>query len=330
MGVPGTSRRGSHRRYRESYVSLALDMLYCSTRIIGTTRKRIGSGFFITVKSERDEHRWGYLVTADHVLKGHTETWVQAPAPGTAGKLYEPIPVSEWRRGIGGADLAIAPVSWLGDDERRFWAWEVEKTLPIEVATSGPAAGLTPVKTLVSPLLGSTVFYIGLLAPLDRSMARSGTIGAIDQTGVPHSHGHQYPCHLVDCRSYGGFSGSPCFLLLQHPGLSPVTPPFGMTELGPMSVMNYFVVLCGMVTDHLKSDEDDPVSAYGVSVLLRSNEIKEALMSKDFRDERLEWDIARASAEPAKPAEPIMEALGVHPSLPTVALPNQPASGPEG
>jgi hypothetical protein len=70
--------------------------------------------------------------------------------------------------------------------------------------------------------VGDTVFFGGLLGQVESMgkanvpMIRSGTVGALHQDGVPmrladntliYVHGH-----LVDCRSFGGFSGSPCFV----------------------------------------------------------------------------------------------------------------------
>jgi hypothetical protein len=70
--------------------------------------------------------------------------------------------------------------------------------------------------------VGDTVFFGGLLGQVESMgnanvpMIRGGTVGALYQHGVPmrladntliRVHGH-----LVDCRSFGGFSGSPCFV----------------------------------------------------------------------------------------------------------------------
>jgi hypothetical protein len=53
------------------------------------------------------------------------------------------------------------------------------------------------------------------------------------QHGIPHDGDYGYRTHLVDCRSYGGFSGSPCFVELAYPGLIPMIP---MTGPAPEAV----------------------------------------------------------------------------------------------
>jgi hypothetical protein len=75
------------------------------------------------------------------------------------------------------------------------------------------------------PYMGDPVYFIGLLAfvpEMHRTnipMVRSGTLGAMNQRGIPMrlSSGFQFQVegHLIDCRSWGGFSGSPC--LIQNP-----------------------------------------------------------------------------------------------------------------
>lgn len=132
----------------------------------------------------------------------------------------------------------------------------------------------------MSPHLGSTFHYVGLLAPLDRPMVRSGTIGAVDQIGVPHDYdGCSYACHLADRRSYGGFSGSPCFLEIPFSGLTAKPPPPWLPKAsGPVGRITFTHVLCGMFTEHL--DSEDPmkaVSRLGVGIMLRASDICRAI-----------------------------------------------------
>jgi hypothetical protein len=73
-----------------------------------------------------------------------------------------------------------------------------------------------------TPGPGDDVYFAGLLGAVPSMgergvpMTRGGMIGALYQDGVPirlpddtviHVQGH-----LIDCRSFGGFSGSPCFV----------------------------------------------------------------------------------------------------------------------
>jgi hypothetical protein len=272
-------------------VSIDYRMMHSVVRIVGDvdqtvdpyTRKRdvIGSGFFITVQSEKypDSVKYGYLVTAAHILLDQTNVEVEAPSP-TDGTLYDPIPVTEWRKPLGdGVDLAISPMTELNQDDPRIFMALTE-------------ANLLPTPNVLGMTLGSTILYIGILVPLDRPMVRTGSLGAINQMGIPNDYGYDYPAHLVDCRSYGGFSGSPCFVLVQRPGLiNHPSPTEEGAVLGPMGEMNYFVFQCGMLTQHLNvRAPSGPTSLYGVMTMLRSEEIREALMCKEFLEQRRRWD----------------------------------------
>ena len=91
------------------------------------------------------------------------------------------------------------------------------------------------------PNLGAELFYVGTFAPPPGDqlmpMARSGTLGSppveIVKGPTPQNRTHyKYQANLVDCRSYGGFSGSPCYAVLQYANLSepadmPVPKPTG-------------------------------------------------------------------------------------------------------
>jgi hypothetical protein len=154
---------------------------------------------------------------------------------------------------------------------------------------------------------GSLIYYVGILLPVDRVMARSGTIGALDQEGLPLKRIHQdydYTAHLVDCRSYTGFSGSPCFVDLPYASLKPVKPPIPYPEeLGPLAELHHLGMLCGMFTAHLTDEGDDgTVSRYGVGVMLRSKEIGEALLTDDLRKDRAEKDAAAADEAEGQPS----------------------------
>ena len=100
------------------------------------------------------------------------------------------------------------------------------------------------------------------------------------QTGVPHdSEDYGYTCHLADCRSYGGFSGSPCFLEIPFASLTEkCLPPWLPAASGPVGRITYTHVLCGMFTEHL--DSEDPmnaVSRLGVGIMLRAPDIVRAI-----------------------------------------------------
>jgi hypothetical protein len=141
-------------------------------------------------------------------------------------------------------------------------------------------------------MLAMPFHYTGLLAPLDRAMARSGTLGAVYEEGIEHPDNYEYTCHLGDCRSYGGFSGSPCFIEISMPGLTPTEPPIPPPPgFGDVGRMQYLHLLCGMVTWHLEPpSERDESSIFGVMSILTSDDIWRALMSDELVDMRRRLD----------------------------------------
>jgi hypothetical protein len=60
-----------------------------------------------------------------------------------------------------------------------------------------------------------------------------------------------------------------------------------------MGAMAHVVLLAGMFTEHLTDQPgtEAMASRYGVGVMLRSQEIREVLMSDQLRAERADWDV---------------------------------------
>jgi hypothetical protein len=244
----------------------------------------LGTGFLVRVPSEAGHGSYSYLITAHHVIRNQVGIEVEVPNPSANGAPYPPVPVGDWRQPLKGVDLAIAP--YVEGDHRSHHATWSEAIWPGH------------------PDLGGRIYYIGMFEPLNRPIARSGTVAAIEQEGIPHSGGaYDFPAHLVDCRSYRGFSGSPCSMELVFARLDGKEVPYWIPpEDLPVAGMNHYTLLCGMFTSHY-TDEDSPeaegvVSRYGVGVMLPSRFILEALMTDDARNERQQWDTERAKAAP--------------------------------
>lgn len=283
---------------------LPLETLQSAVRVT-TFGDLLGTGFLVRVRSEASP-RWNYpyVLTAHHVIDTHVGIEVEIPIPFANGALYPPVEVKNWRQPLAAVDLALAPLYGLPD--LKYQATWLDSIIPFP--------------GLPTPDLGGRIYYVGIFQRLDRPMARSGTIGALDQTGISHSGGrYDFNAHLVDCRSYRGFSGSPCVVELGFPVLDPAAGPswVGKTnaELGRplprLGGMHYFSVLCGMFTSHF-SDEDHAdsegvVSRYGVGVMLPSSEIRKALMTDDACEERRQWDVERAATE-AEEQPPLQDA----------------------
>lgn len=79
------------------------------------------------------------------------------------------------------------------------------------------------VETQYPVRVGDPVYFGGLLGHVPSMgagnvpMIRTGSVGALYQAGIPmlapdNVTELQVRGHLIDCRSFGGFSGSPCFV----------------------------------------------------------------------------------------------------------------------
>jgi hypothetical protein len=257
-------------------------------------RDTIGTGFVLTAPGEvNPTRRFGYLVTAAHVLEGQSN--IEMRVARLDGTLAAAAPIGGWRVPVPSLDLALAPMPVPpSPDVLRYWSHTVELAVPVGA--------------LHTAVPGDSIYYIGVLTALDRTMLRAGTIGAIDQLGVGHDGGYDYPCHLVDCRSYGGFSGSPCYLVKHYPTTKasawPLPAPY--TEQGegaPHGALDHIIVLVGMFTEHLTDSKGAETysSRYGVGVMLRSQEIREVLMSEEMREERRQWEVDADGKEPDAP-----------------------------
>jgi hypothetical protein len=281
--------RWAVRRTGQVTMALGHNMLHSAVRIT-SVGDLLGTGFIVTVDSETiPGHSHGYVVTAHHVIARHLEIAMQASDPFTNGDLYPPVTVEDWRQPIDGLDLAVAPVPI--QPGQKYCRTRLETAMPTD--------------QLPLPRLGERIYYIGIFEPLKRPMARSGTIGALEQSGIGHEGGYVYDAHLVDCRSYQGFSGSPCVAGIPAAVLNAPPPidreAFGATQL---AAVGDYTMLCGMFTAHY-SDEASAggvVSRYGVGVMLPSGEIRRALMTEEAKQERRRWDEEHTEAE--KRAQP--------------------------
>jgi hypothetical protein len=263
---------------------------------INTFGDLLGTGFIMTVPSEADpQKKWGYVVTADHVIRGQVGIEVEVPDAFELKILQAPVTVmTDWMRPLPDVDIAIAP----------FELFPGVTTIRKELA-------LPP--DLVPPL-GAPIHYLGIFAPFGTPMARSGTIGALDHqiSKTGDGRGYEYEAHLVDCRSYAGFSGSPCFSQVAYAAanlppenLQPIEASASgvLPELLPLRFETH---LAGMftahVTDEVAETQDGIASRYGVGVMLPSKAILEALMSDEAKADRAKRDHDRAQKKSEGPS----------------------------
>jgi hypothetical protein len=224
---------------------------------------------------------------------------VEFANPHKQGELYAPESVTDWRRPANEKlDLAFAP--------HRL----PEGRTPIGLDLGGTVTYGLDIS------LGATMYYIGLFAPLNIPMARSGTIGAINVPTIRHSDPYDYPAHLVDVRSYGGFSGSPCFIEYPLANLTPLdlsqlpvrlpwaNPEEEAESKGRYGGLGFLHLFAGMFTEHY--DPQNPAraaSVLGIGVVLPADPIIEALMTDDLRKERFDADDAFLRENPTLTAD---------------------------
>jgi hypothetical protein len=266
----------------------------------------LGTGSIITVPSESIPGvRWPYLVTADHVVQGYDGmVELEVPDGRNNGKVFAPIPADPFVQPFSGVDLAVAP----------FPEHLVPRYQETRIEHFVPEGHVAP--------LGATIFYLGIFAGPDVPMARSGTLGTIDIPRETEVRGREYSyrADLVDCRSYAGFSGSPCFSVMYYAALNmPVTLPDDFVpvladgsrpDLVQVAALAQF---CGVFVAHF----DDPPpgreveSKYGVGVMIPCDYVREALMSENAKQDRREADEAWKARKAAE--GPQLQDVGAKP-----------------
>ncbi len=172
-------------------------------------------GTFFLLQVERGSQSFVAMVTARHVVSGQPH--IVARLRDGSGGPYE-WDVADWAFSAEDqADYAVRPFDPPDDPQG-----------PITVIPDWQAHE----KINVTPKAGTTVYFPGLLTGVPSlardamPVVRSGSVAAWNQSRVTWTTGSMTDVqrwtsssvHLVDVRSWGGFSGSPCFLQFQTPG----------------------------------------------------------------------------------------------------------------
>lgn len=234
-----------------------------------------GTGFVVSMPTADPDELFLYVVTAAHVVRPMRSTFIRLSRTPDG-------PITE--------ELEIPLERWV------FHPFEDVAVAPMVVNPEEVILSVVPVDTFVgtaetqfAPGPGDKVIFVGLLGLVpsmgDRNvpMVRTGSIGALHQDQLPvrlpdgtvlSMHGH-----LIDCRSFGGFSGSPCFVEF----LSRVDP---TPRLG-LATPRTSTLLLGLVSGHfdihaavaLPGNEEElrvPVAA-GIAVIQPAETIMEVL-----------------------------------------------------
>lgn len=258
----------------------------------------VGTGFIVTVPSAIPQTLHPYVVTAKHIVNNQEKVSVRMRMK--AGGLVD-VPVPDWICHQD-ADVAIARLA-LPVPAAELHLAPLKESQFVDV---GGGDGF-------EPHLGDNVYFIGLLALIPAMadsnipMVRSGTLGAKYQKDVPVMLPDRtrifMKAHLIDCRAYRGFSGSPCFIQF-----------FLEDDQGWSTVRR--TLLLGLVSAHFDMSDSAPLEGdlvigrrrsvavpihSGVGVVVPVEYIRDLLYDEVLVTER---DLTDAKSMPNNPSQP--------------------------
>jgi hypothetical protein len=267
-------------------------------------RQPRGTGFIVSIPSEVPEQIYLYVVTAAHGLRSGEQSWIRL---NTAEGGIADVEVPRWLFHPT-EDVAVRPL-----------------TLPQAVRW-----GHVPIRMFVDawdakPSLGDRVYFVGLLANMasmaERNipMVRSGTIGRLNQTDVPlrlpDESTMRITGHLIDCTSYEGFSGAPCFVQFTYRKLVE-TPSIPGGAIGNLE--HEATLLLGLIAGHFddwrpartSGDILGGVSARvntGVGIVVPVEAIRETLELDELAAIRRNHDLSLRASQGTAPAGPLTD-----------------------
>jgi hypothetical protein len=261
-------------RYTKSVVFIA-----GAAKSAGEAKLR-GTGFVIGIQADAPHAFFLYVVTAAHVVRSCAATFVRIT---NADGSVEDMPVDRWVYHPT-EDVAVTPFH---DPTGQFAHTFVED---YQFVGSGVMEQ--------SPAAGDDVYFVGLLGNVPSMgkrnvpMVRSGSIGALNQAGIPMRLPDDTVVtvtgHLIDCRSFGGFSGSPCFVrYISGEGKTErmgLRFPIQSTQLLGM-VAGHFDLKASVVLPDQENKLKVPVAA-GIAVLSSAETIMETLNDEVLVKER--------------------------------------------
>ena len=240
-----------------------------------------GTGFLVSIRFDVDPDQGRvYIVTAAHVVRPLAAALVRLKRPD--GSIAE-HKITDWLfHPVDDVALAFLPPPY---SDYEFYA-----------VARDDFVGAKEHKYPVEP--GADVFVAGLLRLVpsmgERNipMVRTGSVGALYQERIPMRfadgtkisvHGH-----LIDCQSFGGFSGSPCFVRYLSGQ--------GETESMGLTYPIESTLLLGVVGGHFDlqasvslPDQEGKLSvpvAAGVAVVYPAEKINEILNQDELFEER--------------------------------------------
>lgn len=267
-----------------------------------------GTGFLVGVPGPGQVHL--YVVTAAHVVAGVDHSFVRMRTRlDRRMRAVGDLRVPRWFfHPDKSKDVAVAPLS-LPLDHDMDWtvledfiddpSWREDHWLQ----QGGPEL-----------LLGDRVYFIGLLSGIDAMreglipVVRAGTLARRLQKGCPvwdarKRETRHITAHLIDCRSFGGFSGSPCYFQQSRAGWIPDPDLPGGGGIGEKS----WTGLLGMIGGHYDAwkeiESGGQANPYlrstvntGVGYVIPAEYIREALNVKELSEMRSDSDRAKAAS----------------------------------
>lgn len=256
----------------------------------GTGKEPIGTAFIIAL--EEGGLTFRYVVTAAHCVRTEHRTWIRIPVEGEKPKDFR---VQQWVE-HSTEDIAVTPF----DQTQGPWS-----AIPLAQSVH---------KYDRKARLGDRVYFLGLMRGVpdmaDRNIpiVRSGTVGVLYQDNVPVKIAPDltvaYQAHLIDCRSYAGFSGSPCIIQFEEWRIRDAYDP-ETKAVGKLVATGSTTLLFGIVIAHIEipDEEGDKVNS-GVGVVIPAEKIEETLQMDDLAQDRKDAIAARKAEQEGEGAVP--------------------------
>jgi hypothetical protein len=273
----------------------------------------IGTGFFLGVRTPPNPRTTRahtlYLVTAAHVVRSEPQTWVRMRR---SDKSLEDIPIPEWT--FHDRDDIALTVLELDETEQPYDI----AVLPIPdfLPSYAPHRYSDKNRVRFRPMLGDRVYFVGLFSPISAMgeqnvpLVRSGTVAAWAQERVPlkmpDGTVFEHTAHLIDSRSYAGFSGSPCVVQFPiEPGLGGVGRPHEETELIGLVSSHFDLTKNADLTGEIADLGTVGVAVHlGVSVVMPAESIEALLDREDVMADRQERERRYRETSNDAPATP--------------------------
>lgn len=259
-----------------------------------------GTAFLVALPAEAgDPH--AYIVTANHVVEGVRNSFVRLDVL-PEGEV-ENVKIKKWYENPHGHDVAVAPIEL--PENHNMTATGIDQFVD-DPALDHDEYYRQP----VSLELGATVFFIGLfkgihaMAEGNVPMVRSGTLGRLWQERCPVKRSEKAPleyitAHLIDCRSFSGFSGSPCYLHESRGAYFDSNHAVGTKERTSLLglIAGHFDDVAAVYhssgkTDHLHTEVNT-----GIGYVIPAEYIRATLMREDLVEKRKEREQKAQSQE---------------------------------